>query len=157
MCLYRSALARKGWLREPRQIVDLKETGIADTPETAIEEMLAHLSFGPGGNPAADPFQGTKGPDFNNQPWRHEAASKAFARKFPASPLLVRAAHRLLPLKADWDPHRIKFPIAAWENWSWANPEWRPHMLAAASYWFVGADAPDTELANQVREAIRNL
>jgi len=63
----------------------------------------------------------------------------------------------LLPLKADWDPHRIKFPIAAWENWGWVSPEWQPHLLAAASYSFVGADAPDSDLAKQVREAVRDL
>jgi hypothetical protein len=65
---------------------------------------------------------------------------------------LVRAAYRLLPRKADWDPHRIKFPIAAWENWHWVSPAWRPHMLAVASCFFIGADALDTDLAKQIRE-----
>jgi hypothetical protein len=159
MCLYRAALVRKGWLREPRQILDLKEAAISETPEAAVEEILAHLSFGADAPPTSDPFQGTKGPDFNNQPWRHKAASKAFAfaRKFSDPQPLVHAAWRLLPLKADWDPHRIKFPVATWENWHWVSAEWRPHMLAAASYSFVGADAPDTDLAKQVREAVRNL
>lgn len=159
MCLYRSAMARKGWLREPRQILDLNEAALPESPDAATEEILAHLSYGPGEPTAPDPFQGTKGPAFNSQPWRHEAAGKvfAFARKFPEPQSLVRAAHRLLPLKADWDPHRIKFPIAAWENWRWVSPEWRPHLLAAASYSFVGVDAPDTELAAQVREAVRGF
>ncbi len=159
MCLYRSAMTRRGWFREPRQILDLEEGSIADTPEAAVEEILAHLSFGSGDNLAVDPFKGTYGAEFNSQPWRHEAAGKAFAfaRKFPGPQLLVRAAHRLLPLKVDWDPHRIKFPIAAWENWRWVSPEWQPHMLAAASYSFVGVDAPDTALTKQVREAVRNL
>lgn len=159
MCLYRAATLRKGWLREPRLILELAEAGIPATPEAAVEDLLAHLSYGPGGATSPDPFQGTKGPDFNSQSWRHEGASKAFAfgRKFPTAQPLIRAAHRLLPLKADWDPHRIKFPIAAWENCGWVSPEWRPHLLAAASYSFVGTDAPDTELAKQVREVVRGL
>lgn len=159
MCLYRSAMERKGWLREPRRILELEEAAIPDAPGAAIEELLAHLSFGPGGVTGSDPFQGTKGPDFNSQGWRHAAAAKvfAFARKFSDPPSLVRAAWRLLPLKTDWDPHRIKFPVAAWENWRWVSPEWQPHLLAAASYSFVGADALDTELTRQVREAARDL
>lgn len=158
MCLYRAALVRKGWLREPKQINELAETKIPDRQDEAIEEILAHLSFGPG-NPTSDPVQGIKGSEFSSQSWRHEAASKvfAFAKRFSNPQPMLRAANRLLPLKADWDPHRIKFPIAAAENIGWVSPQWRPHMLAAASYSFIGADALDTDLAKQVRDAARGL
>jgi hypothetical protein len=158
MCLYRAALVRKNWLREPTHIDELTATKIPDRPDEAIEEILAHLSFGPG-NPTADPVKGVKGLEFNNQPWRHEAASKVFAfhKKHADAKSLLRAAYRLLPLKADWDPHRVKFPIAAAENIGWVSSQWRPHMLAAASFSFFGSDALDTDLAKSVRDVVKRL
>jgi hypothetical protein len=60
----------------------------------------------------------------------------------------------LLPAKADGDPHRIKFAVAMFENYRWVSPTWRPHLAAAASYSFLGADAPDTQTIHQVREAL---
>ena len=159
MCLYRSALARKGWLKEPVSITELPAADVPERPADAIDAILAHLSFGPGGKPTADPVPGWKGTAANRQPWRLDAASKvfAFARRFGDPQPLWQAAYRLLPFKADWDPHRIKFPVAARENCGWVSTEWRPHMLAAASCSFLGADAPDTELAKQLREALRGL
>lgn len=156
---FRENMADKGWLKEPKQITDIAGAQIPDKPEDAALEILAHLSFGPDAKPAADPIPGFRGIEFQSSPWRHDAARKAFAyaQKFPDAQPLIRAACRLLPLKADWDPHRIKFPVAAWENCGWVSPEWRPHMLAAASYVFIGADALDTDLAKQVREAVRGL
>ena len=156
---FRENMADKGWLKEPRQITEIVGAQIADDPQEATEDILAQLSFGPGSKPTSDPIPGFRGIDYQNSPWRHDAASKAFtfARKFPDSQALVRAAYRLLPLKADWDPHRVKFPVAAWENCAWVSPEWRPHMLAAASYVFIGTDALDTDIAKQLREAVRSL
>jgi hypothetical protein len=156
---FRENMADKGWLETPRSITELAGAEIPDRPEEAVEEILAQLSFGPGGKPTPDPIPGFRGIQHQNSPWRHEAAKKAFAfaRKFPDSQPLIRAAYRLLPLKADWDPHRIEFPVAAWENCHWVSPEWRPHLVAAASYVFVGADALDTGLAKQLREAVRSL
>src|SRR5207245_1227416 len=61
MCLYRGALARKDWLREPRQITEIAAAQIPDKPEQAIDEILAHLSFGTEGKPTQDPLQGYKG------------------------------------------------------------------------------------------------
>ncbi len=159
MGLYRSSLARNGWLKEPKQITEIVGGKIPERPDEAVEEILAHLSFGPGGKPTADPVQGLKGPKFNSQPWRHEGASRvfSFAKQFADQQPLVREAFRLLPLKADRDAHRIKFPVAAWENCGWVSPEWQPHMVAAASYSFIGADALDTDVAKQAREAVRTL
>ncbi|HZL89322.1 MAG TPA: hypothetical protein VFB96_13170 [Pirellulaceae bacterium] len=156
---FRENMADKDWLREPRQITELAGAKISDKPEDAAAEILAHLSFGAGGTPAADPTPGFRGIEHNNLPWRHEAASKAFAfaEKFKAPEPLVRAAWRLLPLKADWDPHRIKFPIAAWENCGWVSATWRPHLVAAASYVFLGADALDTDLTRQIRQTVEQL
>ncbi len=159
MCLYRSSLARNNWLKEPKQITEIVGAKIPERSDQAVEEILAHLSFGPGGNPTADPIEGARGPQLISQPWRHEAASKVFtfAKQFADHRPLVREAFRLVSLKADWNPHRIKFPVAAWENCGWVSPEWRPHLLAAASYSFFGADALDTEVAKQAREAAWKL
>lgn len=159
MCLYRSALARKGWLKEAKQITEIEAIDIPERQETAIEDILSQLSFGASERPTPDAIPGWKGAQFNHQPWRDEAARKvfAFASRFSDSQRLVLEAFRLLPLKADWDPHRIKFPLAAWENVGWVSSAWRPHLLAAASYSFLGADALDTDLAKQVREALRRL
>jgi hypothetical protein len=98
-------------------------------------------------------------PKANHAAQWYEAANKAFAfaKEFPDPMVLVRAAYRVVPLKASWDPHEIKFPVAAWENFNWVSPEWRPHMLAVASYSFMGRDDVDTDLAKRVREAVRNL
>jgi hypothetical protein len=156
---FRENMADKGWLRQPRSITDLVGSEIPDSPGRATEQILAHLSFGPGGKPTRDPTPGFRGIEYNDCAWRHEAARQAFtyARKFADAQLLVREAYRLLPLKADWDPHRVKFPVGACENYHWVSPDWRPHMLAAASYVFLGADALDTDVAKQVREATRKL
>lgn len=156
---FRENMADKGWLIEPVQITEMSGGEVADDADAAAQEILAHLSFGAGGAATADPIPGFRGLKHNKQLWRQEAASKgfAFAQKFANAQPLVRSAFRLLPLKADWDPHRVKFPIAAWENCGWVSPEWRPHMVAAACHVFLGADALDTDLARQVREAVQSL
>jgi hypothetical protein len=109
------------------------------------------------GKPASDLLPGKNGIAHNNLPWRHAADTKVFSlAERHSDPLpLVRAAQRLLPVKASWDPHRIKFPLAAWENVGWVSPAWRPHMLAAASYFFLGADSLDSDFEKQVRETVR--
>ena len=159
MVLFRSNMARKGWLREAKRITDLEADEIPTDPARAAELILRDTSFGPGGKPTENAIPGWKGLEFNNQPWRFTAARRAFAfaRQFPGSRVLFQQASRLLPLKADWDPHRIKFPVAAFENVTWVSPTWRPHLSAAASYSFLGADALDTPLARQVRETLEAL
>ena len=156
---FRENMADKGWLKDPKRIDEFGGTEIGDNAENVAQEILADLSFGPGAKLTADPTPGFRGIQYNNCPWRHEAAKKAFtfAKKFGDPQPLFHAGYRLLPCKADWDPHRIKFPIGAAENYGWVSPEWRPHLSAAASYVFIGADALDTDLAKQVREAVRKL
>jgi hypothetical protein len=61
----------------------------------------------------------------------------------------------LLPAKADTDPHRIKFATAMFENYRLVSPAWRPHLVAAATYSFLGADAPDTPAIQRIREALK--
>ena len=159
MILFRSNMAAKGWLREPKRITELQGEPIPDDPQAAAQQILRDASYGPGGKPTENPIPGWKGLDFNNQPWRYHAAQRSFtfARRFPASRALIQAASRLLPVKADWDPHRIKFPVAAFENIGWVSPEWRAHMVAAASYAFLGADALDSPLAVRIGQTLRDL
>ncbi len=126
---------------DQRAITDLTSLEISETSEDAAAEILG------GGN--GQPGAAGGG--------RHEAARKAFrfAQKFPDSDVLFRAAARLLPAKAGRDVHNVKFPVAMFENYRWISPEWRPHFMAAASYTFLGADAPDSQVIERVREAIK--
>jgi hypothetical protein len=80
-----------------------------------------------------------------------------FARRCPDARQPFRAAGRLLPRKAGWDPHLIKFPVAMFEIFETVSPEWSPHLVAAASLSFQGSDRPDTDLMKQFGEAIREL
>jgi hypothetical protein len=120
---FRENMEDKGWLQQPRSILDLAAVTIPDEPQAAAEDLLARLSFGNRGTPGKDPAPGYNGVKFNDSPWRQEAARKAFsfAQRFHNPELLVSEAWRLLPVKANWDPHRIKFPIAAWENYGWVS------------------------------------
>lgn len=121
-------------LFDRRTITGLISLEVSDKSDEAADEIL--------GNGRAD---------------RHEAARKAFrfAQKFPDSDVLLRSAARLLPAKAGRDVHNVKFPVAMFENYRWISPVWHPHFMAAASYTFLRADAPDTQVINQVREAIK--
>ena len=85
---------------------------------------------------------GWKGGAFNNAPWRRNAAAPAFALAQDESSVsvLFRSAARLLPAKADTDPHRIKFATAMFENYQLVSPEWRPHLAGAATFSFLGAE-----------------
>jgi hypothetical protein len=155
---FRENMADKDWLNEPRPITDIVAAKIPDDPAEAVEEILAHLSYGPTGKPPTVDHT-YRGPAYLTPSWRHEAARKAFAfaRKFPDSRPLFGAANRLLPLKTGWDPHPIKYALAARENCRWVSPEWQPNLLAAASCLFFGVDAPDNDVADQIREAVRRL
>jgi len=138
-------------VKTPRVITALTPLEVAETDREAVHEILSSLSLG--GRATV-----TGGIDYRNQDWRHEAARKAFrfAERFPDSDLLVSAALRVLPAKAGWDVHQIKFPVAMAQNYRWISPAWRRHYLAQASYSFLGADAPDSSMIVQLRAALKN-
>ena len=155
---FRRAIGKKGWLKDPVEITGLEERELPNRATDAVGAILAHASFGPGGRPVANPAPGWYGMEYNREPWRAEVAGQtfAFARRFPESEdLLLAGARHLLARKADGDPHRMKFPVAAFENQRWVSPEWRPHLLAVASYSFLGADALDTESYTRTDLALR--
>ncbi len=65
-----------------------------------------------------------------------------------------RAARSLVFRKAD-DSHRFKFAAAAFEDLALASPSWRPHLLAAASYYLHGTGDPDSEVAARAMDALK--
>ena len=81
----------------------------------------------------------------------------AFGRRHPGSDVLRRSGGRLLPLKASWDPHDLKFPVAMFEKHAWVSREWRPHLTAATVLAYRGPDSDDNPVVYQVREALRKL
>jgi hypothetical protein len=158
MTRFRDGMAKSGWFQDAKDITRLAASRPGAKPEAAADEILAQLSHGglDHGKANMSPVPGWHGLEYNNQPWRHAAAAKAFglAQQEGGTEILFRAAARLLPAKADGDPHRIKFAVAMFENYRWVTPTWRPHLAAAASYSFLGADAQDTPTIRQVREAL---
>jgi hypothetical protein len=135
MDLYRQGIVKEKTLANPTDITALVGSPLPDKPDSAIDEILATRSGKP-----------------------HDAArlAFAFAQRHRPEPLL-RAARRLLPLKATGDPHDIKFPVAMFEDLDLVSPHWRPHVLAAAVFSFCGSDRPDNPAMEQVREAVRKL
>ena len=158
MTRFRAAIATKGWLKDATDITGFAGEQGAVRPEVAVADILATLSHGgiDHGENNGSPVPGWFGTTYNNQTWRREAARRAFriAQQDGGAALLFQTAARLLPVKADTDPHRIKFATAMFENYQWVSRPWRPHMAAVASYSFLGADAPDTTTIRQIREAI---
>jgi hypothetical protein len=139
MVMFRKLVAgrpRDSVLDAKQTILDLAPSNIPDRPEAAADEVLAARSERPA-----------------------EAVRKGFAfgRRHPGSDALRRAGGRLLPLKASWDPHNLKFPVAMFEKHEWVSPEWRPHLLAATILSFPGPDSDDNPVVYQVREALRKL
>lgn len=139
MCLHRGTVAdsvRKGQIPELRELTGLTAAEVPAAPEAAAREILALRASHP-----------------------YEAAAKAlaFARRWPDPHVLLREAGRLLPLKSSWNPHELKFPLAMFEKYAWVSPEWRPHLLAAATFSFKGTEDLDSPVVSQVRDALVKL
>jgi hypothetical protein len=158
MIRFNSGLADKKWLNESIDITALTAEHNAGKTEELAAGILTTLSHGgvDHGGENASAVPGWKGGAFNNAPWRRIAAARAFALAQDENnvSVLFRSAAQLLPAKADTDPHRIKFATAMFENYHLVSPEWRPHLAAAATYSFLGADAPDTPAILRIREAL---
>jgi hypothetical protein len=151
-------MAASGWLKQTLDITNLTGEQVSGPPELVAADILSNLSHGGRNHGAANlsPVPNWHGLAHNHQPWRQVAAEKAFAlaHQEQGTEVLFRSAARLLPAKADSDPHRVKFPTAMFENYRWASSSWRPHLVAAATYSFLGADAPDTPTIRSIREGI---
>jgi hypothetical protein len=66
----------------------------------------------------------------------------------------VREASCLVVAKAD-DPHKYKFPVAAFEDFAQTSPRWRPHVFGAATSFLRGSREPDAGIILRAREALR--
>ncbi len=135
MPLYRNLSIKKKLLISGIDLTGLSGDEIPDRPEAAIDAILATRTATP-----------------------HQAGRLAFAfvQRHQVGPLLS-AARRLVVRKSSGDPHDIKFPVAIFEDLNLINPEWRPHLVAAAVFSFWGSDRPDNLNMEKVREAVRSL
>jgi hypothetical protein len=159
MTRFRADMAEHNWFKDSIDITSLKGAKIATDKHEVAQNILESLSHGgiDHGDGNKSPVPGWHGVSYNNQPWRRIAADQAFAlaRQQGGAQMLFGLAARVLTSKADGDPHRIKFATAMFENYHWVSPLWRPHLVAAATYSFLGADAPDTPTIQRAREAIK--
>ena len=82
-----------------------------------------------------------------------EGAPKAirYAQLFPESQAFLREARRIICLKSS-DEHHYKYSAAIFEDYRLVDPRWRPHLLAAATYYIP--NGPDSPLALQARAAL---
>ena len=85
-----------------------------------------------------------------------EACRRSFAAlQTPAShPAFMQAARSLICVKATRDPHDLKYPVAAFEDTSVANAEWRPYLLASSVHALHGTASEDSAALVQARKAL---
>jgi hypothetical protein len=65
-----------------------------------------------------------------------------------------QAARTLLCVKATRDPHDLKYPVAAFEDTTSANAEWRPYLLASSLHALHGTSSSDSTALVQARKAL---
>lgn len=95
-----------------------------------------------------------------NRDARTEFGRKAFAiaKQGPeAAALYMQAARSWLCAKAAVEAHEFKLPTALFEDYELVSPLWRPRVLAASAHWLHGRQSPDSQLLQQVRQAIQKL
>ena len=65
-----------------------------------------------------------------------------------------RRALQLLCIKATTEVHDFKYPLALFENYRYASPEWKPHLLAASVYVIHGLQIEDAPILAEARKRI---
>ena len=143
-CAFYAAEHKLGYLR------DLKITAIpeVDPPAAvadAVEDVFGRLPPRRSGHRMRD----RSGDD------RAMELTYALARRHPHGPFLQNA-RRLMCRKAG-GTHDWKFPVAVFENYEHASPEWRPHLLAAAIHVLQGPRMEDSPAFRQASEELRRL
>jgi hypothetical protein len=85
-----------------------------------------------------------------------EACKMSFALLQSSANLVAfkQAARSLLCVKATRDPHDLKYPVAAFEDTTLANPEWRPYLLASSVHALHGTASADSTALVQARKAL---
>ena len=84
-----------------------------------------------------------------------QAARRAmgYALDHPNLTEFLRRARSMLFRKVE-ESHRFKYAAAIFEDLSLVSPVWRPHMLAAATYYLQGPAHPDSEVVVRARKAL---
>jgi hypothetical protein len=121
----------------PIRITELAPTSIPDSPQEAAEAILASSSSA-AQRPAA------------------AAMAFKFAKRWPDSDVLQRAALPVVFLKTR-EAHGYKYPAAVFEDVHLVAPRWRPHLLAASTYYVQGSQAPDSPLMQRARDAVKGI
>lgn len=80
----------------------------------------------------------------------------AYPERHANHPTLFSAARRLVFTRAT-DTHDYKYPAAAFEDIPAVSPAWRPHMVAASVLHVPDPTAPESELIQCAREAVKGL
>lgn len=112
-------------------ITDLAEVDFANSEEKAVESIASAISSD-----------------------RDRAAREAFTfgKRFERPDAYFDVGRRLVFLKAN-EHHQLKWPAAIFEDYHHVSPEWRPHMLAASTYYLRGTEHSDSEVtARAIRE-----
>jgi len=84
----------------------------------------------------------------------HELAF-AWAQQNTDHTPFIQEALRLVCLKSTTEVHDFKFPLALFENYRHASPEWKPHLLAASVYVLHGTQIEDSPIVKQARERLK--
>ncbi len=84
-----------------------------------------------------------------------EAARRAFgyAKDQPDLTEFFRSSLGILFRKVD-ESHRFKYAAAIFEDLALVSPAWRPHMLAASTYYLHGPSDRDAAAVTRAREAL---
>jgi hypothetical protein len=85
-----------------------------------------------------------------------EACKMSFAvLQTPANMVAFKqAARSLLCVKATRDAHDFKYPVAAFEDTTLANAEWRPYLLASSVHALHGTASADSTALVQARKEL---
>jgi hypothetical protein len=80
----------------------------------------------------------------------------AYATRHADRPELFSAARRLVFTRSV-DTHDYKYPAAAFEDIPTVSRAWRPHMLAASMLHIPSPTAPESQVIQRAREAVKGL
>jgi hypothetical protein len=102
----------------------------------------------------------TKGPSPGQAEEYRKASDEACKMSFaslqtPANQAAFKqTARSLLCVKATRDPHDFKYPVAAFEDTTLANSEWRPYLLASSVHALHGTSSSNSTALVQARKAL---
>lgn len=85
---------------------------------------------------------------------RASAAELAFSLAQSGPVRAFRQAARSLIFAKGEESHRYKVPAAAFEDLQLVSPRWRPHFLAANTYFLCDSQMPDSKVMKKAREIL---